>query len=167
MKAGNPKPIRRCCSAASWLDDGLRCGIRRRSGSRALGSGTRRRQHWDRLRVSGLCRSPHLFATCLLCSTPRLLQLTLCRLLRSAAATQASLSPGPPLSSLLLLLLIPLWISPAPATSLADMRAGSRLIPRQSWRGCSKHPDPGSLLIRAQISLQSAMLSGQLRIASN
>ena len=38
--------------------------------------------------------------------TPGLLQPTLCGLLRSAAAIQASLSPGTPLSSLLLLLLI-------------------------------------------------------------
>jgi hypothetical protein len=84
----------------------LRRGIRRCSGSRALGSGTRRSQHWDRLRVSGLHRSARLCSTCLLRSTPGLLWPTLCRLLWTAAAIQASLPPGTSLSPLLLLLLI-------------------------------------------------------------
>jgi hypothetical protein len=92
--------------------DGLRCGIRRYSGGRAPGSGTRRSQHWDRLRVSRLRRSTNLRATCLLRSAPSLLQPTLCRLSPRTPAIQASLSPGTSLSLLLLLLLIPLCEPP-------------------------------------------------------
>jgi hypothetical protein len=126
------------CSTDRWLDDGLCCGIRRFSGGRALGSGTRRRsQHWDRLRDSGLHRSARLCATCLLRSTPGLLQRTLCRLLRTLASIQASLSPGTPLSSLLLLLLIPPCMPRRARSALPPIAfasgydSGSSLIPRR------------------------------------
>ena len=96
----------KCSSTERRLGGGLRCGIRRCSGGRALGSGTRRGQHWDRLRVSRLHRRANLRATCLLRPAPSLLQSTLCRLWPLTAAIPASLSPGTTLSPLLLLLLI-------------------------------------------------------------
>ena len=86
--------------------DGLRCGICRSFGDGVSGSGARRSQHWDRLRVSRLRRSANLRATCLLRPAPSLLQSTLCRLWPLTAAIPASLSPGTTLSPLLLLLLI-------------------------------------------------------------
>jgi len=114
------------------LDD-LRRGSCRSSVGRAPGSGARRSQHWDRLRVSRLRRSAHLRAPCLLRCASSLLRPTLCRLRPPTAAISASLSPGKTLSPLLLLLLIRLRMS-WPADVMVVQRGSMLTVDRTGCR---------------------------------
>src|SRR5439155_10945053 len=98
------------------LDGGARCGVYRCSGIRSFGRGTWRRQHWDRVWVSGFYRRNNLRATGILRATSSLLFGALCRL-RPAAGVQASLPPPrAPLSLLLLLPLTHLTLWPRPVS---------------------------------------------------